>query len=579
MAEPATPEPASSGRPARAGRLTVPLLLALLGFGLADGLARLGWLALRQWQQPVLVQDSWLLLNHYGLGWPAWLFHQHNEHRIVFARLATVVETQILGVPAASTALLQTFLLTLASIGLLGLICRSSLGDRRLASLTWLSGSLLLINPWQWENFSWEFQTPWILINLLVLLATWMLGRRRGPDGSRPGAMEAVAIALLPWLAIFTSGQGMALSLSLCFVTLRLGRGFWMPCFGSSLLAFGAYFLLLPYARPAAHPHIHFSGEYFSAVLLGGAWPGLRLLLAAFLLLLLILGRCRGALLQEVIQARPELLIPALFSLFFALMTTLSRSAFGPGQASASRYVTHSLMLALSLLLIASVLIERRWPTARSGLGARQQRLAPALVVIASLLLPPPWAAPGRAYLNNWDRAWSTYQSKNLVFRCLAKAAAGSARPADPGDMATLYFRGALEAHPTGWHRLLITPPGLEQLRLKGAEPSLRYSLSSVAAVPDGYALRGWALDPADLCNQLMVVATYADGRRWAGSVAELRPDIQARLGIVSPMVGFDLTVPASFDGAALASLRLGGKGKPVDLLPLLKARLGREFP
>lgn len=77
--------------------------------------------------------------------------------------------------PPLRTALIQTLLLLLLSSGIIAWIAALVLRQRSSRLLAWLACSVILTNPWQWENLAWEFQTPWFFVNCLVLGATLLL--------------------------------------------------------------------------------------------------------------------------------------------------------------------------------------------------------------------------------------------------------------------------------------------------------------------------------------------------------------------------------------------------------------------
>jgi hypothetical protein len=207
-----------------------------------------------------------------------------------------------------------------------------------------LAGWLLLLNPWQYEKLGWEFQTPWFFINALVLLSALLLGVPAG-DASRLTKPQSSCALLLPWIALSSTGQGLVVALPLVICSWLHSRRPRVLGNGSTTLAMVCFFVLLPYSKPAGHPEMMFHLEYSLKAWLGGPWQGLAWL--CLVITAVLLGR-RGTIARQHWDA---VLMPALFSLLFAEMITLSRADFGLEQSNSSRYINHSLVLGLSALL------------------------------------------------------------------------------------------------------------------------------------------------------------------------------------------------------------------------------------
>ena len=152
------------------------VIVGLLLAGIAHGLWEIVGLAWAQWRQPNLFGDSFAFVSRDTTsGLLSWLTAQHNEHRIVWAKAASLVETELLKLPPGQSALFQNLALILGCAGLWSWLCRRLLQRTDLCVITALAGWLLLLNPWQYENLGWEFQTPWFLINALVLIGALLL--------------------------------------------------------------------------------------------------------------------------------------------------------------------------------------------------------------------------------------------------------------------------------------------------------------------------------------------------------------------------------------------------------------------
>jgi hypothetical protein len=423
-------------------------------------------LSLAQWMHPVLFGDSWGFTEPGNL--PGWLFQQHNEHRIVFFRLVSFLETDLLGMPPLRTALIQTLLLLLLSSGIIAWIAALVLGRRSSRLLAWLACSVILTNPWQWENLAWEFQTPWFFVNSLVLGATLLLlgwGRARNP-GHR--LRFELGLAVVPLVAIYSTGQGLALAAALLLACWFLSRRLFLLVLVPSAAAAIVYFRVLPYAKPPTHP-LGFDPDYLFSLLAGGSWPGLGVLW--LLLLTHFLGEtARFSEKRWILDARvvPSLAMPASYACLFALMTTLSRSGFGVGQAQSSRYVTPMLMLGISAVLLAARILDGQVRAGGRQAARRLLALAPASLVLLTTLFSFPQVLTGRGlvYRQAWGAANLRRHKEEAFFRCAARKAIAMRSSSDRSiacisedpekRLPPIYFSDRLPRRPVGWHRQLI---------------------------------------------------------------------------------------------------------------------------
>jgi hypothetical protein len=442
-------------------------------------LARLAWWQLRR---PVLTSDSWVFVDYDNHQLLQWLFSQHNEHRIVLAKLSTLIETRLFGLLPTSTALFQNLFLLLLSSGFLALCCHRLLTRRHNQLLTWLACTLVMVNPWHGENFAWEFQVPWFWTNSLVFAATLLLvcwGQDISPPRRR---MLLVAAAALPWAAIYSSGQGFALSISLCLVSLLMSRKLSAVLIGSTLLSSLVYFFILGYTRPAYHPPPMFNPDFFAKAILGGPWQGLSIIVLTLGGYLILLGnqsflKSDGRNSIAVSGSRRYLpaLFPGIFALVFVSMITTSRSGFGLAQADNARYLTHTLLLAVSLIMLSAIAsdIQQSPLTSRSA-SPDIRSLFPSFIVILSTLFSFPQVVTRQAPL--FKEAWTNVIVQRVMwvktFRCIARKAKynnasqvsaevkhcnATLQNIHPGvlSIGLRYFSGKTVVKPSGWHSRL----------------------------------------------------------------------------------------------------------------------------
>lgn len=424
------------------------LLVGLLLAGIAHGLRGIMGLAKAHWLRPNLFGDSFSFVSRGG-GKPllGWLTDQHNEHRIVWAKIASVVEVEWFNIPPGQSALFQSLALILASAGLWAWLCHRLLQRSDLRLITALAGWLLLVNPWQLENMGWEFQTPWFLTNALVLGSALMLSMPLLGPAITAGAL------LLPWIAIANTGQGLAAAAAFAISAWLRSRRLGVLVTASSALAAITNFALLPYSKPLTHPELSFNPTYFLRAWLGGHWQGLTLLVLVSLAL--VFGRHR----MIPRAAWPALLVPTLFSLFFAGMITISRSGFGVEQAFSSRYITHSLMIGLSALMALALVDDRSRQSEVPLLGG----CLAVLITVGSI--PQSILARGITYSDawSWGRDFAGQRRQALIchaHRATKRYITSPTPPCDPlhDSQAIIdrYFQGSLPVKPLGWHRALI---------------------------------------------------------------------------------------------------------------------------
>ena len=167
------------------------------------------------WLEPTIFADSFILLKQGGeTSLLSWLFAQYNEHRIIFAKLSGLIEVNIFNLSLGQSALFQNFLLVLLSCGIWTKINQKLFKHKNLKIVTTLSGITLILHPWQWRNFNWEFQTPWFLINSLVLLSTFLLICNLKGNYYKTKILNLILI-IIPWVAIYSTGSGIALGIAL----------------------------------------------------------------------------------------------------------------------------------------------------------------------------------------------------------------------------------------------------------------------------------------------------------------------------------------------------------------------------
>jgi len=414
-------------------------------------------LSYNHWLEPTLYADSFRLVEQNNTSsFLNWIFKQHNEHRITFSKLNTLIEVNLLDLSPGQSGLFQNLLLVFLSCGIWTYLNQKFFKDKNLKLITTLSGLVLLLHPWQWENFIWEFQVPWFFINILVLLGTLLLIKPYKNFSIKINYIDLIFI-IIPWLAIFSTGQGLAVASALCLSAFIKNKYLGFKLTVSSAIASLTYFSFLDYVKPSHHPSYNFDLTFFLGMLFGGIWHGL------FVIVLITF--------ITVIIARPKIprivlatiLFPTLFSLAFTMMTTLSRSSMGINAAGAFRYTTHTLMMGLSCILLLGFIAENNNKSFYNPIIG----LSTLLITLGSFpqtlfFNPNNPNYRGFSFLRLWTQMYNHQQKVKNQFLCIADSALFKKKKIDLScdftphyrDLGPAYFSNDLQVKPIGWHQL-----------------------------------------------------------------------------------------------------------------------------
>jgi hypothetical protein len=362
-----------------------------------------------QWQLAPLLLD-WM----HGQLDPRDLWAQHNEHRLVFPRLAMLGLARLSGwnVRWEIAASIVANLLTLA------LLARALVQAVRpvhpaLAPWLVLAASLLTFSPSQWENWTWGWQLQ-IFMNLLAiagmaaLLVDW--------DGRWPRLVACLVLAAVA-LGSFASGLVVMVLLPVAAAAWpgRTAFGTRRPQALAATLACAAmtaaYFTGFQYpphhptpAQALAQPLAY--GAYVLAYLGAGLcswdwrlaawWGGGGLLALAGLALHVATagpGYRRGLAVALFLGA---------YAVLNATMTGLGRAGVGVGHALSARYISISAFFWVGVALLGSLAAAR----ALSGPAASERVVTRRLVLAGALGGVLSMAALGYA------RSWAVGQVK-----------------------------------------------------------------------------------------------------------------------------------------------------------------------
>lgn len=537
------------------------VISGLLLAGIIHGMTEILALAYSHWREPALFYDSFAFVQRDGARslWDL-LTAQHNEHRIVWAKAATLMETEILKIPPGQTALFQNFLLIFGCAGLWCWLCQRLLNRLDIRLITALAGWLLLVNPWQYENLGWEFQTPWFLINALVLLGAVLLSDQSTQGSARITKLRTICALLLPWIALSSTGQGLAVAVAFVICSWLHSRSLGTLVSISTTMACMAFYLLLPYTKPSHHPELVFQLDYFLRILLGGSWQGLALL--CIVITAVLLGRRRAIARQHW----PSVVMPGLFALLFAGMTTLSRAGLGLEQANSSRYVSNSLMLGLSALLALALIDDQRRRHTAPLLGGF-------LVLLTTLgSFPQSLQSDGFSYSKAWTKAHRWTKDNRERFICHAHhatLAAQNIRLLEPCQklgpnqkVVDFYFQGDLDVRPMGWHKNLVQLFSTDLT----SKSKILYVVEHQALNSASLEIRGWAFAQINPEQQLYILADYGIPQRIALPINQSRRDVKRAHKLSRKSVGFEAALPRTFQGKPLKFLSIGTPNQSVQI-------------
>lgn len=433
-------------------RALLLISLMVMALGILYGLWVFFHLAGIQIRRPIIFEDSWVLTTRPQLTaaeiWE-WVTTRAGQHHIVALKLMSIFETEVLGVPPTATSLAQSFLAVLGAIAILGIISKMVTTTSLQAVVVWVCTTAILVNPWQEQNLWWEYQSPWFYINFLCLLGILFIFHASRQAG--PRARHYVFSMLFPWVCIAISGQGIGLALAFFVCLLGVNRKLAL----SSLVGFISAYIFFYMGSSRSHTslfavsNISVYVEYFLQLVMGGP-ASYRFMAITFgmLILVVLFGaipskgqlRLEGLLDPSLRNAIIALSQPLLFALIFAVMVTLARAranGLHVDSADASRYVSHTLLIPISVVLIASIVYSRLRQAGPIQGGIDGFWLAMALITMGALFSWAQWPILGDSR-PGWVRAWSNverrYEFNRKVFVCFANYALAQREPRESPD-------------------------------------------------------------------------------------------------------------------------------------------------
>ncbi|CAN5744883.1 hypothetical protein BH20VER1_BH20VER1_21080 [soil metagenome] len=331
-----------------------------------------------RWGVKVPMLDDWemaplIVKAHTGtLTW-ADLFAQQEEARTIVPKVIFILSSLGGEWDVREQMLLSVVICALTVAGLYLLLRRSRLGVAGTAICLWVS-ALLIFSPAQFELWLFASGFPSFL-PVLFIVAAWLVLEARWGLGWRFGVAAGLAV-----LSTFTLAHGM-LAWGLTFPLYLLGGGVrrwgrwllgWTAAAG---LCVAAYFY--GYAKPAHLPEfgpvipLLDYGRFFVAFQGGSfayAWREQPVMVAEIsgtvLVLLFTLAAVWWLVRWKQIEERRAVLpwvALALYALGSGALATLGRVGYGIPYAISSRYVTFSLYLVVSLVVLVALWMREIW--------------------------------------------------------------------------------------------------------------------------------------------------------------------------------------------------------------------------
>jgi hypothetical protein len=307
-------------------------------------------------------QDDWALVpvfeafhqHHIIIGLKL-LWDQHNEHRVFFPNLVSVIIAYFTRWNLHIEMLLNVLLVLCLFVIFYWYISKSSRTKTGLVA-TSLITSLLMFSPTQWENWLWGWQIEWYFCIIFGLSALVLLDKRFVKIDKNISYWLA---GVLCFIASFSLGNGLFFWLG-CLIPLyanKHGRKkilLWITGFLASSALYLYHYAFLPsnHMQLTAVNYIQFFFAYIGAALSQEIGTAVTI---GVVLVLFTGGLLYKAVRLDRIPLRSITLPLALigFVIFSDIITLNSRiNIFGINGALASRYISVSTLYFVALLLI-----------------------------------------------------------------------------------------------------------------------------------------------------------------------------------------------------------------------------------
>ncbi|MDR0296165.1 MAG: hypothetical protein LBH91_08345 [Prevotellaceae bacterium] len=293
------------------------------------------------------------------------LYAQHNEHRILFARLAYLAIVSLTNYNTVALMLFSFLMISLSTFLIVNYIGRRYAVPFNKCCLFAAVISFLTYSLAQYENLLWGFQIGFNMVLLLSVLSFYFLYLSfEAKEAKRRWFFLGLALVFAV-IDSFSHSQGLitwitaAILMLLIFRRKVLKSPYFLAWCGMAILTWGIYFY--QYAKPEHHPSLTYLLDepvvfiqYFLSILgnsIAGSLQSMVVVFGLFILFFFFVA-------VTIIWKRKQLssyffpIALTLNSLFILGSIALGRAGFGVEQSLASRYVSFSLYAVIGLCLL-----------------------------------------------------------------------------------------------------------------------------------------------------------------------------------------------------------------------------------
>ena len=324
-------------------------------------------IAIYTFGKSIVYEDSFVLLYPGKINFISWLFKPHNGHIIFLSKLVTNIFSFFYLNPTGYNIIISILIL-LTGIFVIKEIIYNILENKCFKNLIFYYCTFIWISPFQWENLIWEFQFPWFLISLLVLILT-LINLYDLKDKAYNQNYKKIFFLFSPIIAVLSSGQGICyvFCLLITFIIQSKRNIFALIGVTISILIFfnfrensliinkvdifdGIKYLFLISSSIFKPSISSFNRESIQSWYLP--------LISSFLFnvnsIYFLFRNYKFKFNKHIFSKNILIITPIIFGLQFSFLTTISRSQFGYHQGLVSRYFTSLSLIPIGLLILAS---------------------------------------------------------------------------------------------------------------------------------------------------------------------------------------------------------------------------------
>ena len=317
-----------------------------------------------------IYEDSYVLFNLKNNYFLRFLFETHNGHIIFVSKFINSLFSYLSLPPTGYNISISIFILFLGLFFLRKTIYLIN-PNSKYNKIFFFLCSYFWISPWQWENLIWEFQIPWFIISLLVIVLTFINFDNEINNKFNNTIIENLFFVISPFIAILSSGQGICY-LNCLLISLINKKRSNQLALASTLIC---YFIFL-YIRFTSHNIVEISNNLKDIVLYSfviiatifkaplsafykSNYKEWIIPIASSVSFQLYLTYFIGYYYFKKLTFKFNefnLFVPIIFGLQFIILTSITRSNFGIHQAAVSRYLTCVNLIPIGMILIYSYL-------------------------------------------------------------------------------------------------------------------------------------------------------------------------------------------------------------------------------